>query len=398
MKYDIFMSYRHKGGIDKARILTQHLCSIGYNVFFDHEECRKVVGGFETMILGAIEVAPVFLFVLSPGCLDECGDEKNWVRREIEHAIKCKKRIIPIIVAEEEFDFNMLPSNAPESIKCLREEHHCAKVDFGANFKSTASDLIMKIKTVVEPSIVTAAATGRGAVIHFCSDISCRVFKYGKQIAITDPLNENDDSSVARLLKGRHKLEYKSIEHDADSYSEIYVVEDNDMEDFVEIKLQSIKDERLKKEEALRKQEERMAARERARARKKSNYKYNFFFIYSHKDALIVKLVKEHLESAGYTCLAETYNTVAWSEEMKDSQYVLYFHSENSRQSRFINAELEQAKEAGKKIKLIWLDESPSDYKTLSLIGNTSGIKLINREDIQYLIEALLDPNFRHDK
>ena len=102
------MSYRHKGGVDKARILTQHLCSLGYKVFFDHEECINVVGGFETTILGAIEVAPIFLFVLSSGCFEECHDESNWVRREIEHAIKCNKPIIPTTIRTLLLDFGML--------------------------------------------------------------------------------------------------------------------------------------------------------------------------------------------------------------------------------------------------------------------------------------------------
>lgn len=399
MKYDIFISYRHEGGIDKAHILKQHLCSIGYDVFFDHEACRSVVNAFETTILAAIEVAPVFLFVLSRGCFDECGDEKNWVRREIEHAIKCRKNIIPVTIADEQFDFAALPPDTPASIKGLKSSHHFAKVDFGSNFKDTVNGLVDKIKSIVKPRIVTADNSKKGSIIHFFSDIPCRVFKYGRQIALTDPLDEGADTSAARLLKGRHRLVYKSIEHEADSFSEILTIEDNDMEDFVEIRLRDIKEERLKKEEALRQQEERKAAKERARARKTSKYKYKykFFFIYSSKDALMVRLVKDHLEAAGYSCWAESFYSDI-TESLNQSQYVLYFHSANSRDSRFVNAELAQAKEAGKEIKLVYLDESPQDYNTLSLIGNIKGVKLLCREDMQNLFESLLDPNFKYFK
>lgn len=395
MKYDIFISYRHKGGIDKARIITQHLCSLGYNVFFDHEECRKVVGGFETTILAAIEIAPIFLLVLSQGCFDNCADPDNWIRREIEHAIKSQKSIIPIAIADDMIDFDSLPKNIPDSIKGIKSGHHFAKVDFGANFTSTINDLVVKIKTIVEPSIITADANETGATIHFFSDISCRVFKYGKQIAITDPLNEYADSSVVRLLKGRHKIEYKSIEHDADSYTEILNIEDNDMEDFIDIKLSCIKEERLKKDEILRNNEEKKAAQERARSKHKTSFKYNYFFIYSNKDALLVRQVKEHLEAAGYNCWAEPYDMAEETHNaLTASQYVLYFHSEHTRQSPFIGAELSQAEETGKKIKLIQLDESPHNLKTMTLFGNSRGVKIHCREDIQFLIEALLDPHF----
>lgn len=396
MKYDIFISYRHEGGIDKAHILKQHLCSLGYDVFFDHEACRSVVNGFETTILAAIEVAPVFIFVMSPGCFDECDNEKNWVRREIEHAIKYRKNIIPISIADEQVDFDKLPPGVPDSIISLKS-YHFAKVDFGSNFKGTVDGLVDKIRTIVKPRIVMADNSKKGSIIHFFSDIPCRVFKYGRQIALTDPLNEGADSSVARLLKGRHKLVYKSIEHPADSCCEILTIEDNDMEDFVEIKLHDIKEERLKKEQALREEEERKAAEERSRTRRKSKFKYDFFFIYSSRDAHMVRLVKDHMEAAGYSCWAEALD-MDINEQLNGSQYVLYFHSEHSNNSHFVKAELAQAKDAGKKIKLVHLDETPLNYDILSLVGHTLGVKLLRRKDMQNLFESLLDPNFKYGK
>lgn len=390
MKYDIFISYRHEGGIDKAHILKQHLCSLGYDVFFDHEACRSVVNAFETTILAAIEVAPVFLFVLSPRCFDECGDPKNWVRREIEHALKYQKNIIPISIEGEKVDFQQLPPDTPESIHGLTR-YHFAKIDFGSNFKGTIDSLVDKIKTKVKPRIVTADSSKKGSIIHFFSDIPCRVFKYGRQIALTDPVNEGADSSIARLLKGRHKLVYISIENAADSFSEILNIEDNDMEDFVEIKLQNIKEERLKKEEILRQQEKLKAAEEKSRLRLKSGLQYDYFFIYSSKDAHMVRLVKEHMEAAGYSCWAESFNSDI-SKPLNASQDVIYFHSANSLNSRFIKVELSLAVEAGKNIKLVHLDETPQDYNTLSLIGNVKGVKLLRREDMQNLFESLLDP------
>lgn len=87
--YDIFISYRRDNGEDKARILNQFLSTVGYRVFFDHES--GMTGEFETEILAAVEIAPVFLMLLTPHCLDRCKDEGDWVRREIERASKIEK-------------------------------------------------------------------------------------------------------------------------------------------------------------------------------------------------------------------------------------------------------------------------------------------------------------------
>ena len=91
-QYDIFISYRRESGEDKARILNQYLSAVGYRVFFDHE--AGMTGEFETEILAALEVAPVFLMFLTPHCFDRCKAEGDWVRREIERAIKFNKSIM----------------------------------------------------------------------------------------------------------------------------------------------------------------------------------------------------------------------------------------------------------------------------------------------------------------
>ena len=81
-EYDIFISYRRENGEDKARILNQFLSAAGYRVFFDHE--AGMTGEFETEILAAVEIAPVFLMLLTPHCFDRCVNEGDWVSREIE--------------------------------------------------------------------------------------------------------------------------------------------------------------------------------------------------------------------------------------------------------------------------------------------------------------------------
>ena len=84
--YDIFISYRRKGGAQYARILQLMLIQRGYNVFLDYDELTD--GRFGEHIINAIHQAPIFIMVLSAGALERCKNEDDWVRNEILLALK----------------------------------------------------------------------------------------------------------------------------------------------------------------------------------------------------------------------------------------------------------------------------------------------------------------------
>lgn len=95
MAYDIFISYRRKGaGAGVAGELQAKLTNRGYNVFLDVDEI--VSGTFPEQIDHAIRESSDFLLILSPGMLDRCVDENDWVRHEIMLAEELKKNIIGV--------------------------------------------------------------------------------------------------------------------------------------------------------------------------------------------------------------------------------------------------------------------------------------------------------------
>lgn len=95
MAYDIFISYRRRGaGAGVAGELQAKLENLGYKVFLDVDEIGS--GQFPTQIEKAIEDCKDFLLVLSPGTLDRCADEDDWVRREILQARTQNKNIIGV--------------------------------------------------------------------------------------------------------------------------------------------------------------------------------------------------------------------------------------------------------------------------------------------------------------
>lgn len=111
--YDIFISYRRDGGAETAKLIRDSLTERGYRVFLDVESLRS--GPFNAQLYQVIENAKDFLIVLPPNGLDRCISEDDWVRKEIEHAKKCDKNIIPVMLRGFTF-----PQELPESIDFLR--------------------------------------------------------------------------------------------------------------------------------------------------------------------------------------------------------------------------------------------------------------------------------------
>lgn len=113
IKYNVFISYRRDGGEYTAKILRDRLDELGYAVFFDVESLRS--GDFNTKLYSVIEECTDFILILSPGSLDRCQSEDDWVRREVEYALQRGKNIVPVMLRGFEF-----PESLPPSIDQLR--------------------------------------------------------------------------------------------------------------------------------------------------------------------------------------------------------------------------------------------------------------------------------------
>lgn len=112
-KGKVFISYRREGGINIARTVLAELEKRGYDVFLDLEGLGA--GKFNEALLHEIETSSNFVLILSPGSLDRCANQGDWVRTEIRHAMNKGINIVPIII--EPFDY---PKNLPSEIKGIR--------------------------------------------------------------------------------------------------------------------------------------------------------------------------------------------------------------------------------------------------------------------------------------
>ena len=91
----VFISYRREGGAEMARLVRDALRQRGYDVFMDVEDLRH--GPFNTALLREIESCSDVVVILTPQSLDRCHDQDDWLGREIAHAIRQQRNIVPVM-------------------------------------------------------------------------------------------------------------------------------------------------------------------------------------------------------------------------------------------------------------------------------------------------------------
>lgn len=253
-EYDIFISYRREGGKDYARNLTSELVSRGFHPFLDFDELKD--GKFDKRITDAIESAPVFMFILSPGSLDRCVNEDDWVRKEILHAIEHKRHIVPVDIDKQ---FGAFPStnDFPQEIKNALGQHQFSQIQTETLYKVSIDEMV---KNRIQPAIdeymreKQKAAGMAGAEIHIETDTDCHVQRFHRDMIIA----KVDEENVIHLPKGKHKLQFISIENPAIKDSCEYKVEDVTESDFIEVFLQEKAEvAAINNEELVRLQQER---------------------------------------------------------------------------------------------------------------------------------------------
>ena len=111
--YDIFISYRRAGGAETAKHLRDVLTERGYRVFFDTDSLRS--GNFNQKLFDVIESCKDVIIILSPGALDRCVNEGDWVRLELAYALSHGKNVVPVMSGGFEF-----PESLPEDIDDVR--------------------------------------------------------------------------------------------------------------------------------------------------------------------------------------------------------------------------------------------------------------------------------------
>lgn len=106
----VFISYRRQLSESLALLVRMVLTKHDFDTFVDLENLDS--GEFERIILSQIEAREHFLVLLEPGSLDQIGEDGDWLRREIAHALTHHRNVVPLTANGFEFRRDLvLPSD-----------------------------------------------------------------------------------------------------------------------------------------------------------------------------------------------------------------------------------------------------------------------------------------------
>lgn len=111
--YDVFISYRRRGGKEYAEEFYNRLSNAGFSVFMDNAELH--FGDFRKQLQRNNRLSRHLLVVLSPGALDRCSNKNDWVRKEITTALRQHKKIVLVCIAGFVF-----PADLPKELEPLK--------------------------------------------------------------------------------------------------------------------------------------------------------------------------------------------------------------------------------------------------------------------------------------
>ena len=111
-RFDVFVSYRRKGGAELARLLYEELSRRGFRVFLDTD--TLAAGSWSEQLKQRIDECPDFIAVITDGFFDRCGDVDDVVRKEIARALAHRKNVVPLLASGTPF-----PESLPADIAAL---------------------------------------------------------------------------------------------------------------------------------------------------------------------------------------------------------------------------------------------------------------------------------------
>ncbi len=265
MSYDIFLSYRRKNADGHSNVGTVRTFMYvferhGYEVFFDFKDCTDEY--FSDTILPAIRTCQYFVLVLTRGCLERCKDKGDWLRREIEEALKYGRKIIPITPDGE---FEVWPTDLPDSMKALSANDglQITTIHTDSIFEDNMAQLIRN--RMNPPQRRKVEGMENFPKLKVKSNLDCVMFVDEEERA---NISANKLEKIP-LKAGEYMLRFESVENAAD-----YVEDDEfnmpDKDKLYKVDLLTLKQEREKKEreEKERQEQERLEKEKREREKR----------------------------------------------------------------------------------------------------------------------------------
>jgi hypothetical protein len=109
-----YICYRRSDAAFFARMLYEKLRERNMDAFIDLESIRT--GSISSKIINTIEQCQNFILLISKDTFPRCSQKDDWVRQEIEYALKTKKNIITVIIGGASFSYSSLPESIREIV------------------------------------------------------------------------------------------------------------------------------------------------------------------------------------------------------------------------------------------------------------------------------------------
>ncbi len=145
VKYDLFLCYRHEGGVLAASIYNEIvLHSKGKIAPFFAPKCIKKGENFKTMCLETAGKVPLVILVLSPGFFDGCAEDDDIVYGEIKSAMANEKTdFLPIVL--NGFDYKSTDLSGLFTESEIDRIKHVSALQFNDVYSFSAYDMLLPI-------------------------------------------------------------------------------------------------------------------------------------------------------------------------------------------------------------------------------------------------------------
>jgi tetratricopeptide (TPR) repeat protein len=225
---DVFISYRRSSSAIIALMVWQNLEANHVDAFYDIESIAA--GQFDSIILNQIAARPYFMPLLTPGTLERCRQPGDWLCREINHALRLHRILLPLHTPN--FNFADLDRYLPERTAAQLKRFNMVKIPEVTErwFKYALQDIserfLQPIDLPVDPTPAheeavvahkraqTAAAAARAKIqlntksyreYEMLGHFAPTVPHVSKRPALTpDRVNVNEATSISSPIDTKH--------------------------------------------------------------------------------------------------------------------------------------------------------------------------------------------------
>ena len=144
----VFISYRRQVSEHLAQRVRDNLTKHDFDTYLDLENLDS--GEFDRKILSEIEARMHFIVLLEPHSLDRIGEDGDWLRREIAHALAYDRNVIPVTASQFEFNSGFV---LPPDVERLRRFQ---AVDIPSGYFNAAMKVLRGEQFLKKPSKLPA--------------------------------------------------------------------------------------------------------------------------------------------------------------------------------------------------------------------------------------------------